>query len=727
MKKAALKFIVVLLIAGINTTGLLSVSKTAASYLDTETSGGNSLIAGQLDFSLLASEYATTLTAFNLQPGESASRDIEVLDISTIPWQYFSKTDNFSGDTDFCNALALNAFASGTMAFEGSLDLFSSASTTNIGLWNIDVSLPGDVNFQNKTCQFDFIFNGWQSEHEILNYGDGGFDDTESVSNRIDSWGVRINKVFYDVVASRGAEGENEWIEIYNQTDTELDLSGWEICDNNQCDTLPSADPIVANGYAVITPASSTWSYWSVPSTISKIVLDSEIGDGLEDDADMLILKRPDGVVIDQMNWGEPNGSWSNYNDQVWAVGVAIADEGDALTRIPSGHDTNAPEDWTALKPPVLNLVYPNQGGTLTWYWTYSYNITWTAVNSNGDDDDLKVDLYYIKDVDQNGVISSADTIHLIVEDTPNDGTYRWTVPNGFLGYIWIKIIVTGPENPMLNSVMTSGKIYDPFPIEMWVEDPDKVVAEFLADKDKEGELVGEEEVVIEEVNSSSETEEAEEEEESSSTMPEEEVAVEASQTGGGAILGAETDVPAADDTEPALMTEEEEAPTAASSSISEAPAEDSMEEASSTVEIEEPAVAEASSTAETENIGSEEADSMPEEPMAEDAEENASSMPAQPSTPTVIENIEKKPEEEIIVKDDAVEEEDAKENDEIVAPEVVQEQEVTIEPILEEGEEALQEQVEGDLPVIQLDVETGENLPDIDIPTINQEGEYVE
>src|SRR3989344_4328227 len=295
------------------------------------------------------------------------------------------------------------------------------------------------------------------------------------------------------VSISRGAEGDNEWVEVYNQTDTALDISGWEICDNTSCDVIPVASPIPSLGYGLITPSSTTAAFWNIPATMPIIILsDGTIGNGLNNDNDMLILKRPDGVIVDQMNYGPtPDLGWVNYNSDVWNPGATDVAEGNTLARNPSGYDTDQPSDWVELGPPTVNLIHPTTSASETWYWGETQDIEWSATNPNGPDSELLVDLYFIKDIDGTKTITPPDTIEPIVLGTPNDGHYSFTVPTGFVGFIWIKIVVTGPENPMLNDMMVSHKIWDPAPPTLTAEE---VVAE-IAEAEEEltqAETVGE-------------------------------------------------------------------------------------------------------------------------------------------------------------------------------------------------------------------------------------------
>lgn len=469
------KVLAVMLMVGLNSFGLSALGYTTGYYSDVEGSAGNTFNAGSVDFSLGVSGWQATSTAVSMPPGDIVKKEVTVDPQDSNPFQYFATSTNFTGDADFCAGLNVTAKLEGVQTYNGPLTGLLTNATTTLDSWEFTYTM-GVNNFQNRVCDFDIDYNAWQTRHNYPTYENGGFNDTEKVPNHLASWGFRINKVYYDVESpERGVEGTNEWVEIYNQTNVPLDISGWKICDNNSCDTLPATPLIPAQKYAVIVATSTTATsttvsnslpaYWYLPSEVTQINLGQKIGDGLNNDEDMLVLKRPDGVIVDQMNWGTPNTGWANYNANVWNPGAVDVAEGNVLARVPSGFDTDQPSDWKELKPPSIDLIYPDEGGSYTWYWGYSYNITWTAANNNGPDGDLDISIFYVKDVNYDSLISAGDTIHTIAETTENDGLFNWTVPSGFIGYIWIHLVATGPENPMLNSGRVSGRIYDPIPL----------------------------------------------------------------------------------------------------------------------------------------------------------------------------------------------------------------------------------------------------------------------
>jgi hypothetical protein len=305
-------------------------------------------------------------------------------------------------------------------------------------------------------------------------------DDCEDIVVVNNNDATIINNV--SAVANTGGNSANGgdgtvqrrgWVEIYNQTNVPLDFSGWKICDGIACDTIPSdVASIPAHGFAVITEDETLWHEWNIPGNVVMIALsDGTIGGGLDYAADMVLIERPDNVVIDQMNWGEPSYAWLNYNSDVWNPGILVSTStsptGKVLAREPLGFDTNQPDDFVELELPVVDLLYPDEQCDDVWYWTYTYPIEWDAFNQNGGNEELLVDIFVIFDENDSGEIDDGDTAQAIALGTENDGEHSWTVPEGFIGTIWIQVIARGPENPMLFSGTISGDIWDPIPEEM--------------------------------------------------------------------------------------------------------------------------------------------------------------------------------------------------------------------------------------------------------------------
>lgn len=265
-----------------------------------------------------------------------------------------------------------------------------------------------------------------------------------------------------------------EWVELYNPNNQPADIDGWKICDAQECDVMDPSGPIPPHGFAIIVPDESVFDLWQVPDDFVRIVMaDGTIGDGLDNENDALFLRRPDLVTFDQVNWGIPDALWPNFVPSLWNPGVPVPPLGEMIARVPTGFDTNLPTDWFTLGKPTIDLLYPGDVVLNKWYWGYVYVVSWEATNVNGPDEDLLIDIVLIQDSNHNGKIDDSDERIVLEDNTPNDGEEEVTNPEGFCGKIWIRIIATGPENPMVHAWDTSGKIDDPIPPEL-LDDADK-------------------------------------------------------------------------------------------------------------------------------------------------------------------------------------------------------------------------------------------------------------
>ncbi len=109
--------------------------------------------------------------------------------------------------------------------------------------------------------------------------------------------------VFNEIIPSpEGPDVEEEWIEIYNQNNFEVDLSGWQITDSEGKTTtyaFPEGTKILSKGYLVLT------------RPVSKITLNND-GDGLK-------LTSPDGKIADSVEYIKaPKGRSFNRIKSSW-------------------------------------------------------------------------------------------------------------------------------------------------------------------------------------------------------------------------------------------------------------------------------------------------------------------------------------------------------------------------------------------------------------------------
>jgi len=127
----------------------------------------------------------------------------------------------------------------------------------------------------------------------------------------------------------------NEWIELFNPTNKNINLSSWKIEDNFAEDYIKGdfengngTTIIPAKRYAIIADVGTKiYENFSIPNvTIRLVVDDKSIGNGLGNSNDKLILKNNTGVKIDSIEWG------IDYSD-IPGLPIVPGEEGSSLSR----------------------------------------------------------------------------------------------------------------------------------------------------------------------------------------------------------------------------------------------------------------------------------------------------------------------------------------------------------------------------------------------------------
>ena len=236
MKKSFTTINSLLLIVGMNWSAVSLIAGTDAYFNDTEISENNILTAGSLDFHLSGDSFSV----YDFD-GTMEIRNIEVVNDGSLDFQHTLSVETSGSFCDDLNIMITDPKTQ--LQYNGSLTNFISTKVDIQGVWNFEISyqqtapLPAD-----SSCFFNFVFDGWQDN--VLNYGDSGFSDTEIISNVISTElnasppisdlptpddpnskpnpncgptdHLVINEVYID--------GTDDWIELYNPTDGDIDL-----------------------------------------------------------------------------------------------------------------------------------------------------------------------------------------------------------------------------------------------------------------------------------------------------------------------------------------------------------------------------------------------------------------------------------------------------------------------------------------------------------------------
>ncbi len=111
--------------------------------------------------------------------------------------------------------------------------------------------------------------------------------------------GITFNEI---LPSPEGADSENEWVEVFNQNNFEVNLSGWKIKDSEGAVatySFPEGTKISGLGYLTISREES------------KITMNN--------DKDSLSLLQPDGKIADTISYGKaPLGQSYNRNKNSW-------------------------------------------------------------------------------------------------------------------------------------------------------------------------------------------------------------------------------------------------------------------------------------------------------------------------------------------------------------------------------------------------------------------------
>lgn len=151
---------------------------------------------------------------------------------------------------------------------------------------------------------------------------------------------VLINEVYYDVDDTHGTEAANEWVELYNPSDTPIDLIGWNINDGGAGSTFGESVVIGAGEFLVLAESTTTADFWTIGSPVALIPLPS-----LSNTGDALYLNDGAASQVDAMSWGN--------NTDVFDPSAPDVSEGHSLERCELGDDTDTALDWVDLETPT--------------------------------------------------------------------------------------------------------------------------------------------------------------------------------------------------------------------------------------------------------------------------------------------------------------------------------------------------------------------------------------
>jgi len=153
---------------------------------------------------------------------------------------------------------------------------------------------------------------------------------------------VVINEVYYDPDSEhmQGNPDENdfEWVEIFNNSTETINLKDWSLQDNTSTDSISHSDRNLGPGEKVVlAKADNVRVIWGI-SQEQFIAIGNNIGNGLANTGDKLILKDSEGKIVDQISYGT--------NIDILNPSITDVVEGHSIERSPAGTDTDTAADF---------------------------------------------------------------------------------------------------------------------------------------------------------------------------------------------------------------------------------------------------------------------------------------------------------------------------------------------------------------------------------------------
>lgn len=165
---------------------------------------------------------------------------------------------------------------------------------------------------------------------------DNGFPQNQNGPNP-----VVFSEVYYDTV---GTDSLEEWIELYNNSPVTMDISGWQITDNNGTGatyTIPAGKTIAPNSYFTIAiDSTGFYNLYGYDADVYGAI------PALNNDGDALILKTGSGSVVDAVAW--EGGATGGIPVGWGSTSLPSAPTGSTIVRTDSSVDTDTYADWSA-------------------------------------------------------------------------------------------------------------------------------------------------------------------------------------------------------------------------------------------------------------------------------------------------------------------------------------------------------------------------------------------
>ncbi|MEM6343573.1 MAG: lamin tail domain-containing protein [Bacteroidota bacterium] len=217
-----------------------------------------------------------------------------------------------------------------------------------------------------------------------------------------------INEIQYNYDAPLGSLEAGDWLELHNPNTTSLDLSDWQIQDQQNVFLLPAGANIPANGYAIL--ASDPTAFAMAHPTANLVF--GPLGFNLNNGGEQLILSSDQGCLVDALQYSDQS-PWPQEADgsgESLALADPNTDNADPLAWFASHNLGGTPQmantsglcDSAALNYLVINEINYHSPAALDpgdWveiYNPYPYDIDLSGWEFHNDDHFFKIPAFTI-------------------------------------------------------------------------------------------------------------------------------------------------------------------------------------------------------------------------------------------------------------------------------------------------------------------------------------------
>lgn len=228
LKDSISKLVVVFLVFSIFSS-VSNINQTYAYFNDEASMEGSTFTAGTLEIGV---DYTDSFNS-DLNPGDTTSVTASISNLGSLDSQYIVETNVEGSDTSACDYITMQVTTPSTL-YTGSIKDFASINPEPTTISSMDYSFTVDANASpsvwGKTCTFKWRYTAWQNDFADSSSG------FSSVKEKLSE--INIGKVVVMNEILPNPEGldtqlglQGEWVELYNNGDVSIDLTGWKIKD----------------------------------------------------------------------------------------------------------------------------------------------------------------------------------------------------------------------------------------------------------------------------------------------------------------------------------------------------------------------------------------------------------------------------------------------------------------------------------------------------------------